>query len=78
MTEQYAIFANGIYWGIWPARDAYEATRDAAQDEGRENDIAGLTAHKITESDEKSLRQWVEDGCPAGQFPLTGERTEPR
>lgn len=74
MTEKYAIFANGIYWGIWPACDASEAIRDAAQDEGTENDSEGLTAYRITEGDEKALRQWVEDGCPAGQFPLTGAR----
>ena len=55
--ERYAIFANGIYWGIWPARSAEEAMRDAAHDEGTEGDVTGMIARLMTDADEKTLQQ---------------------
>jgi hypothetical protein len=68
--NSYAIFANGIYWGIWPAQSAEEAMHDAAHDEGTDGNTAGIIARLITDADEKALQQWVEDNCPAGKFPI--------
>jgi len=62
--NSYAIFANGIYWGIWPAPSAEEAVLDAAYDEGAEDDTTGIVATLMTEADWDALVQWREAGCP--------------
>jgi hypothetical protein len=67
--NSYAIFANGVYLGIWPAPSAEEAVLDAAYDEGIEGDTTGIIATLMTEADWNALVQWREGGC-ADEFPI--------
>jgi hypothetical protein len=68
--NSYKIFANGVYWGIWPAPSAEEAVLDAAYDEGTEGDTTGIVATLMTEADWDALVQWREAGCPADKHPI--------
>lgn len=74
--NEYAIFAYGSFWGIWPARNKKEAIHDAAYDEGFGDDLTGIVAHLMTEAEDKALMQWVEDGFPEGKFPIPRPDTE--
>ena len=67
--NSYAIFANGVYWGIWPAPSAEEAVLDAAYDEGLDNPT-GMTARPMKKADWNALVQWREAGCPADKHPI--------
>lgn len=69
-ANSYAVFAFGMFLGIWPAKSAAEALHDAADDEGLDNPT-GMTAHLMTEDDWKALTQRHEAGCLGGIFPLT-------
>lgn len=68
-ANSYAVFAFGMFLGIWPAKSAAEALHDAAYDEGLDNPT-GMTAHLMTEDDWKALTQRHEAGCPAGTLPM--------
>ncbi len=70
-ANHYAVFANGTYWGIWPAQSAAEALHDAAHDEGTEGDTTRMLAHLMTEDDWKALIQLGRAGWVAGSFPLS-------
>jgi hypothetical protein len=70
-ANSYAVFAFGIFLGIWPAKSASEALHDAADDEGIECDTTRMLAHLMTEDDWKDLTQWHEAGCPAGTLPMS-------
>jgi hypothetical protein len=44
---EYAIFANGTYWGVWHAPSAEEAIRAAVAAVGTEGNVDGLVAYAV-------------------------------
>lgn len=60
----FAVFAHGIYWGIWPGRDAAEAVRTAADDVGTDGNIDGMTASLIVATGRDDLHR-LENGMTA-------------
>ena len=51
MTEQFAVFANGTFWGVWEADDAAAACQMAANEVGTEGNTDGLEAFPADEVD---------------------------
>lgn len=44
MTQEYEIYANGVFWGTWRAETPQEAMQAAADQVGTDGNIEGLTA----------------------------------
>ncbi len=47
---EYAVFANGTFWGIWTAETAEAACQQAADEVGTDGNTEGLTASLVSET----------------------------
>ena len=58
---EYAVFANGTFWGIWTAETAEAACQQAADDVGTDGNTEGLCAACWTAADaERAFREAME------------------
>ena len=52
---EYAVFANGTFWGIFKAKTAEEAEQAAADEHGTDGNTDGLFAKPVVDCDPKSM-----------------------
>ncbi|QFQ87295.1 hypothetical protein F8A10_07580 [Paracoccus kondratievae] len=54
-STEFAVFANGTFWGIWAAETKEAAIQRAADDVGTEGNTDGLIAKPASECDPSEM-----------------------
>ena len=66
---EYAVFANGTFWGIWAAESKEEACQKAADEVGTEGNTEGLRSFPVTADQIAEVEAWHEAGADAANVP---------